>query len=301
MLATLAPARLVALRPRQWLKNGLVLLAFVFSVGQAWQVGELASWASLLPRAIAATMVFCAISSAAYLVNDLHDAERDRRHPTKCLRSIAAGLLRRATAVAAAVRLLLAGGAGAVALGWPFALAAAGYVVLTLLYTFALKQVLIVDLVVLAARYVLRAAGALAVGVSISPWLYVCTFLGALFLAMEKRRHELVVLGDTAAEHRAGLDEYTVGLLDHMATAMLASTLIVYALYTVSADSLPTSHTMLATVPFVVYGRLRYTYLIQRRGAGGSPEDILFRDESLRTSYLLWALLSMAILSFFRR
>lgn len=289
---------LVALRPRQWLKNGLVFLALGFSVGQAWRVADPGSWLPLLGRGAVAFAAFCAVASAAYLVNDLRDVESDRLHPRKRRRPLAAGRLRPRTAGVAAGMLLAAGGALGAALGWRFGLALGGYIALTFAYSLALKHLVILDLLGLALGFVLRAVGgALAVGVPVSPWLYLCTLLGALFIAIYKRRHELTLLADGAADHRPILAEYTTGLLDQMASVVTASTVVAYALYTVTAENLPQNHAMLATVPYVLYGIFRYLYLVHRHDAGGSPEDVLLTDRPLQLTAGLWLATAMIILA----
>ena len=288
---------LTALRPRQWLKNGLVLLAFAFAVGEAWEVTDPDSWAPLLARTLLAGLAFCAVSSAGYLVNDLRDIERDRLHPRKRRRPLASGALSTRTAWATAPALLVAGGALGSALGWRFAAVLAAYLALTLLYSFALKHVAFVDLLALALGFVLRAvAGGVAIDVPISPWLYLCTLLGALFVAIAKRRHELTALGDGASGHRPILTEYSVGLLDQMMGIVAASTVMAYALYTVTAPNLPANGAMLATMPFVLYGIFRYLSLVHRREAGGSPEEALLQDRPLQLTVVLWIATAMTIL-----
>ncbi len=288
----------VAMRPRQWVKNGLVFLALVFSIGQFWHLADPGSWLPLLLRAVVAFVAFCAVASAEYLVNDLRDIETDRLHPRKRRRPLAAGLLRPRTAWAAAVLLLVGGGALSAALGWRFAAALAAYAAVALGYSYVLKHVVILDMIALAIGFVLRAAaGALAISVPISPWLYLCTFLGALFVAINKRRHELTLLADGAADHRPILAEYTTGLLDQMAGVVTSSTVVAYALYTVTAENLPHNHAMLATVPYVLYGIFRYMYLVHRHDAGGSPEELLLRDRPMQITVALWILTAMVILA----
>ncbi len=290
-----------AARPRQWVKNGLVSLAFAFSVGQAWTLADPDSWLPLLAKVAVAFVAFCAVSSAEYLINDLRDIERDRLHPRKRRRPLAAGTLLPRTAVVASV-LLLAGGAllGAL-LGWRFVLALGGYATLALAYSFALKHMVILDILALAVGFVMRAvAGALAISVPVSPWLYLCTLLGALFISINKRRHELTLLEEGAAEHRPILAEYTTGLLDQMAGVVTAATVVAYALYTVTAENLPQNHAMLGTVPFVLYGIFRYMYLVHRHDAGGSPEDVLTNDRPMQVTVVLWVVTAMAILALSR-
>lgn len=291
------PALLVAVRPRQWLKNGLVVLPFLFSVNEAWRLADPDSWLPLLVRTVLAGLAFCAVSSAGYLVNDLRDVERDRSHPRKRNRPLASGALGVGTAKAAAGVLVMAGGALGIALGWRFAAVMASYLALTFLYSLALKHLAVVDLLALALGFVLRAvAGGVAIAVPISPWLYLCTLLGALFIAISKRRNELAVLGEGASHHRPILTQYSVELLDQMSVIVTASTVMAYALYTVTAPNLPSSGAMLATVPFVLYGIFRYMLLVQRRGAGGSPEEVLLQDRPLQLTVVLWMVTAVLIL-----
>lgn len=297
-----AGALVRAMRPRQWLKNGLVSLAFGFSVGQSWQVGDPGSWLPMMAKVIVAFVAFSAVASAEYLINDLRDIESDRLHPRKRRRPLAAGALRRQTAWIAAVLLLGGGGILGASLGWRFAAALGSYAALALAYSYVLKHMVILDMLALAIGFVLRAvAGALAISVPVSPWLYLCTLFGALFIAINKRRAELTLLADGAAEHRPILAEYTTGLLDQMASVVIASTVVAYALYTVTAENLPRNHAMLATVPYVLYGVFRYMYLVHRHDAGGSPEDVMLRDRALQVTVVLWIATAMAILAVSRQ
>jgi 4-hydroxybenzoate polyprenyltransferase len=290
-----------ALRPKQWLKNGLVFMALGFSIGQAWTVQQPDTWLPLLGKASVAFIAFCATASAAYLINDLCDIERDRLHPRKRRRPLASGALTPPVAVAAAI-VLLAGGSGlGLSLGPLFALALGGYAVQTFAYSFVLKHLVLLDLLTMAVGFVLRAVGgALAIAVPVSPWLYLCTLLGALFVAIAKRRAELTLLEEGAAGHRPILAEYTTGLLDQMAGVVTSATVVAYALYTVTAENLPANHAMLGTVPFVLYGLFRYLYLVHRHDAGGSPEDVLLHDRPLQLTVVLWIATAMAILALSR-
>lgn len=300
---TMAEARALvrALRPKQWLKNGIVFLAFVFTIRQAWRPFDPASWLPLLGQTILAFVAFSAIASAGYLVNDLRDIEADRLHPRKRLRPLPAGTLRPRVAVAAAILLAVFGLALGFGLSWRFGLVLLAYGASTLAYSYLLKHLVIVDILTIAVGFVLRAVGgALVIGVPISPWLYLCTILGALFLALGKRRHELLLLGDGSAAHRPSLDQYTPQLLDQMTSAVTASTIVAYSLYTVTAPNLPANHAMLATVPFVLYGLFRYLFLVYLRDEGGSPEDVLLRDRPLLIDIGLWLLTAFVILLVFR-
>lgn len=242
--------------------------------------------------AVGAFAVFCALSGAMYLVNDIRDREADRRHPLKQARPIASGALSTRTAATAAVALVAGAEAGAALVAPALAAVAAVYVVLLLLYSVVLKHVVILDVLVIAAGFVLRAiAGALAVDVPIRPWLLICTTLLALFLALSKRRHELILLGDGAADHRRSLDEYSPYLLDQMIAVVTASTVIAYTVFATSADTaerLGTTRLGL-TVPFVLYGIFRYLYLVHQKRGGGSPAVLLLNDRPLLACVVLWA------------
>ncbi len=286
------PTALVAsLRPRQWVKNLFVFAGLVF--------GE----KLLSPRdgatALATFAIFCTLSGVVYLINDVADRERDRLHPTKRLRPIASGRLPVSVAVVAAVVLLAAGLAASLAVSWPVALIALTYVVLLAAYSAWLKHVVIVDVLVVAAGFVLRAAaGALAIQVEISGWLLICTILAALFLALGKRRHEYLTLGDEAGRHRPILAQYSAGLLDQMIAVVTASTVTAYALYTMSPETVARFDTRLlpVTLPFVLYGIFRYLYLLYRQQMGGNPSDLFLNDRPLRLNTLLWILVVLLII-----
>jgi len=286
---SLPRALLVSLRPHQWTKNLFVLAALAFSKhlfdGDA------------VVRAGAAFVLFCALSGAVYLVNDLVDVERDRLHPVKCERPIASGALSVPVARAAAGLLVALGLLAAWALGQGLFLCALAYLALNLAYSFGLKDVVILDVLAVAIGFVLRAvAGALAIQVVFSDWLIVCTLLLALFLALAKRRHELVTLPD-AASHRAILAEYSPYLLDQMIAVVTASCLTVYAFYTLAPDTVEKYRTdrLAFTIPFVIYGIFRYLYLVHRKEQGGSPSDLLLTDRPLLAAVALWALAVVVI------
>lgn len=281
-----------SLRPKQWAKNVLLYAGVVF----AGELGDL----SLVVLATAAFGVFCALSAAAYLVNDLFDAESDTAHPRKRHRPIAAGIVPRWLAGTAALLLAAGGLAGAGFVNPQFLAAAAGYLALTLGYSVLLKNVLLVDVLALALGYVLRAAaGAIAVDVAISPWLLLCTILVALFIGLTKRRHELLLLDEAASDHRRILDEYSGPLLDQLISLVSSATLIAYALYTFFSEHGRNNELLVVTLPFVVYGLFRYLYLVYKRGEGGSPEDLIFSDVPMLVCVALWAL-SVVLLIYWR-
>ncbi|HEX9819476.1 MAG TPA: decaprenyl-phosphate phosphoribosyltransferase [Methylomirabilota bacterium] len=279
-----------SLRPRQWVKNLFVFAGLVF--GQ--QLFTPAVW-----TAGAAFLVFCGLSGAVYLLNDVADRDKDRLHPDKRFRAVAAGRLAPGHAAAAALVLIAAGLGAAAWLSRPFALAAVAYVGLLTAYSAWLKHVVIVDVLVVALGFVLRAAaGALAVGVPISGWLLICTILLALFLALGKRRHEVLALEGGAARHRPVLAEYSAGLLDQMIAVVTASTVTAYALYTMSPETVAKFRTTLLplTLPFVLYGIFRYLYLLYRRQLGGNPSEIVLRDRPLLVNTLAWLSVVLLIL-----
>ena len=295
------PPLVAALRPKQWLKNGLVFLALLFSINEAWHPRDVDSWLPLLRNALVAFLAFTAVASAEYLVNDLRDIESDRLHPRKRRRPLAAGTLSPRVALVTAALLFLAGGVLGATLGRLFFVVLLAYALQSLAYSYWLKHMVIIDVLVNAIGFVLRAiGGALAIDVPVSPWLYSVTLLGALFIAIYKRRNELMLLEAGATDHRPILAEYTTGLLDQMASVVTASTVIAYSLYTFTAANLPENHAMMATVPFVLYGIFRYMYLVHRREEGGSPEEVILRDRPLLIDLALWMVTSATILLVFR-
>ncbi|MBI2941141.1 MAG: decaprenyl-phosphate phosphoribosyltransferase [Chloroflexi bacterium] len=282
-----------AARPKQWSKNVLLFFGLIFALKLTHP--------RLLAISVAAFVIFCAVSSAIYLINDLADVEKDRRHPIKRNRPLASGQITATEATVAAMVLLAATIPLAFSLNWKFGILVVTYIALQTGYSFALKHLVLLDVFALAAGFVIRAAaGAVVIDVPISPWLYVCTILGSLFLGLSKRRHELILLADGAAEHRRILQEYTPALLDQLIVIVTSSTVMAYSLYTFSAENLPRNHAMMATIPFVLYGTFRYLYLIHLKDAGGSPEEVLLRDRPLLINIALWLSTAVAILYLFR-
>jgi 4-hydroxybenzoate polyprenyltransferase len=276
---------LTSLRPGQWTKNLLVFAGLLF--------GRRLFDTSAILAAIGAFAVFCLLSGVVYIINDISDRESDRRHPLKARRPIASGALPVKTAVAAAIAIAAAALAGAAALGLPFLAIAVIYLVLQSLYSVTFKHIVIIDVLTVAIGFVLRAvAGAVAVNVEISHWLLVCTILLALFIVLAKRRHEIVLLADGAADHRPILGEYSAYLLDQMIAVVTASTLIAYVFYTISPETQEKFGTpwLGLTIPFPLYGIFRYLYLVHRRDGGGSPADLLLTDRPLLVCVAVWAL-----------
>jgi 4-hydroxybenzoate polyprenyltransferase len=282
---------LMSLRPEQWTKNLFVFAGVLFG-------GHLLDVPAML-RAVAAFVVFCALSGIVYIFNDLADRAADQRHPLKRLRPIASGRLSSSTAAIAATILGAVSLVAALLLSPMFAVLSATYLVLLVLYSVVLKHLVIIDALTIAAGFVLRAAaGAVAVFVPISHWLLVCTTLLALFLVLSKRRHELTLLADGAMTHRPILEEYSPYLLDQMIAVVTASTLVAYSVYSTSAETaerLKTTRLGL-TIPFVLYGIFRYLYLVHQKRAGGSPADLLLTDRPLLACVGLWALCVALIL-----
>jgi 4-hydroxybenzoate polyprenyltransferase len=273
-----------SLRPQQWAKNFLLFAGLLFG-------GRLLEPDAVL-KAIAAFAVFCALSSAIYLVNDIWDRDADRRHPLKQTRPIASGEIGVRLAGWSAAILIAGATAAAWVLNSVFGAIATGYVLLLLLYSTTLKHIVILDVLAIAGGFVLRAvAGAVAVTVPIGSWLLVCTTLLALFLALSKRRHELVLLGDGAPHHRRILEQYSPYLLDQMISVVTASTLIAYTVFTLSAETAQRLGTPFLgfTVPFVLYGIFRYLYLVHQKRGGGSPAEMLLTDRPLLVCVALWA------------
>jgi 4-hydroxybenzoate polyprenyltransferase len=282
------------MRPRQWTKNAIVVAGIVFD-GQLFNPNS-------LTRVVASFVLLCLISGAIYIINDLVDIESDRQHPKKRFRAIASGQVPVGVARVEAVVLILVSIGGALLFSTGLALILLAYLVLHLLYSWKLKHIVILDLLTVAAGFVLRvAAGVVVVHVqAFSPWLYTCTALLALFLIIGKRRQELLELGDGAGKIRATLETYNLPLLDDMLRMVMTSTLIAYLLYTIEAPSVLLAGTKLAlvTVPFVLYALWRYLYLIHVKGEGSAPEEVLLRDRPLQVSILLWGLTFVLILYF---
>ena len=282
---------LISLRPGQWTKNLLVFAGLLFGrqLFNPAAVGE----------ALGAFAIFCALSGVVYLVNDILDRENDRLHPLKALRPIASGALTVTAARISAVVIGCAAMTGSIALGWRFATVAIAYLALLGLYSVLLKHVVILDVLTIAIGFVLRAvAGAVAIDVEIGHWLLICTILLALFIALAKRRHEIVLLGGEAPSHRPILGEYSAYLLDQMIGVVTASTLIAYIVFTVSPETQQKFGTpwLGLTIPFPLYGIFRYLYLVHRREGGGSPADLLMTDRPLLACVALWALTVAAII-----
>lgn len=276
----------VAMRPRQWSKNLLLFAGLLFAekLGDATRV-----WLNVL-----AFLSFCLISGAVYIYNDLQDVEEDRLHPQKRLRPIASGKL---PIVVASWLMVSATLVGLVLAFWirpAFGWLAVLYILLSLTYSLGAKHIVIVDVFLIAAGFVLRAlAGAVAIDVNISGWLLACTTLLSLFLGFCKRRHELVMLGEEAPNHRVTLGEYSVGLLDQFIAIVSSATIITYALYTIQSATAAQHENLKYTIPLVMYGIFRYLYLVHRKDLGGAPEQVLLEDRGIQATILLWVIVAV--------
>ena len=274
------------MRPRQWTKNALLFAGIIFAA----KLGDGLRWL----EAVAAFAAYCAASSAAYLVNDVRDAEHDRAHPVKRSRPVARGELSARTAYVLAAVLAAMSVALVVPLGWPSLAFLGAFFVLQAAYTAQLKHVVLIDVMTIAGLFVVRAAaGAAAVHVRISPWLLLCTALLALFLALAKRRGELVLVGADAAPGRPVLEGYSLALVDQLVSVVAACTVIAYSLYTFTARD---SKALMATIPFVVFGVFRYLLLIHRQDLGEEPEEVLLRDRPILACIAAWAVCAAVIL-----
>ncbi len=273
------------MRPRQWIKN-LIIFAGILFAQDIFDGAKLAV-------VVAAFAVFCVVSGSIYVINDVLDAKRDAAHPDKSSRPIAAGRLPAGPSVAAAAVLAAISLLAAAPLGGPFFLIVLGYVLLQLAYSTYLKNLIIIDVFVLALGYVLRVvAGALVIRVEMSSWLIVCAILLSLFLALSKRRHELTFLESRARAHRGVLHHYSLDLLDQMISVVTAATVVSYTLYTLAPETVEKFGTrnLVYTVPFVLYGIFRYFYLVHEKSGGGSPEKLVLSDPPLLVDIVLWVL-----------
>ena len=283
-------ALIKAMRPRQWTKNGFIFFGLIFDK-QLFLVEPFL-------RTVIGFFLFCLVSSAVYLFNDISDVEADRTHPEKKFRPIASGQLPVNIAVSAALVLIFL----AIPLGYllspVFAVILSAYLITNLLYSRWLKHVSILDVLIISSGFVLRVAAGIAIIAPVerfSPWLYMITVLFSLYIGLGKRRAELNLLATGAAAHRKVFEGYTIPLLDQYITIVSGMTIVAYSLYTFSAPNLPENHSMMLTIPFVVYGIFRYLQLIQFGHAAGSPDEVALKDRPLQITVLLWGLSVMAI------
>lgn len=281
-----------ALRPKQWTKNGLIFAALIF----AHEFNK----PNQVQRTALAFVLFCALASSIYLINDVCDLAEDRQHPRKRHRPIAAGLVPVGLAIGSALVMAPLALIGLFLINTPTGYLAVSYVLLQVLYNLSFKHVVIIDVLSVAAGFVIRAAlGATAIAVEISPWLLICTILLALFLVLSKRRQEISNFGEEALNHRRSLGEYSQYLLDQMIAVVTASTLMSYALYTISDRTVRELGTdrLMYTIPFVIYGIFRYLYLVHQRDQGEAPDRVLLTDGPLLVNVLLYAVAVVFILA----
>ena len=288
---------LKALRPRQWVKNLLVFLPLLFAVDLVWSADDLITLLPHLGRLLALVAAFCAAASAVYLLNDLADREADRQHPVKRLRPIASGEVPAWLALVGALALALVGLVVMYFLGWPLVLAGSIYLGINMAYSAGLKRVALVDVMLVASGYVLRAvAGAVAVGAAPSPWLYAVTAAGALFIVVGRRYAEARLAGNEPSEQRGTLQHYAAPLGGQLLTLAATAALASYALYTVEGENLPANNAMLLTVPLVIFGLFRYLYLLNNSQDAESPELLMMRDVPLLVSIVAWLAVSAGVL-----
>ncbi len=281
-----------AMRPKQWTKNGVVFAPLVFDA-------KLTD-ATYLSLTLMGFVVFCLVSGTVYLINDLADIEQDRQHPKKRQRPLASGRLPVRVAQVTIPVALLVCLPGSFLLDPLFGAIISAYLLVQLGYSFLLKNVVIVDVLTIAAGFVLRVAGgaALVHAERFSPWLYVCTVLLALFMGLSKRRGELVLLQENANNHRAILEEYSLPLLDEMISVVTATTVLAYALYTFDPGNphLPQNYAMMLTIPFVLYSIFRYLYLMHQKGETAPPDEVLLQDRPLQIAIVLWGVTALVLL-----
>ena len=287
------PNLIRTMRPKQWIKNVFVFAPLVFDV-------KLTNLPYLL-KTVAGFLLLCAISGSVYIINDLVDIEKDRQHPRKRRRPIASGALPAGVATGTVIVLLIVSLPLSFLLHPVFGIIVSIYLALQLLYSFWLKKLVIIDVMAIASGFVLRVAAGvpLVAAERFSPWMYTCMALLALFIGFNKRRNELVLLGNHAGEHRKNLQEYTLPLLDQIISIITASTIVSYSLYTALAENLPPNHTMMLTIPLVLYCMFRWLYLVQAKGLGGEPEEIVLKDRPLQAGIALWGATVVAIMYFF--
>ena len=306
-------------RPRQMIKNGLVLVPLFFTVNIWYSSDDISGMSAIIGRAFAALAIFVLLSSAVYFINDSVDAEKDRAHPRKRLRPIAAGTISIPSAIGISLVMITGAVTAASFISIPMVITAVAYLAINVVYSWWLKNIVLLDVMTVASGFVLRAvAGSIAIDhaiinpvsgqteldLTISPWLYVVTALGALFIALVKRRNELQTVGDNSGAQRSILSEYTLPLLDSLINVVATATLISYTLYTFSTGvaeaNVPSDQSMMLTIPFVAYGVLRYLYLLHVRGVGESPEEILIRDKPLLINIFLWLITGSSVLMWTR-
>jgi 4-hydroxybenzoate polyprenyltransferase len=293
-MRAMLPALLESMRPKQWTKNAIIFAALVFD-HQLYPFN-----ADPLPtlRTLAGFALLCLLSSTVYLINDLADLEKDRQHPKKLSRPLPSGRLSKNAALAAAVLFPALTLPLCFVLDWRFGVVGLIYLLKDLLYSFWLKHVVILDVLILALGFLLRVhAGVVIITVArFSPWLYICMTLLALFMGFGKRRGELLLMSAEAGSSRKVLQDYSLPFLDEMINLVSTATIMAYSLYTFSAENLPKNHAMMLTIPFVLYAIFRYLYLIHIKGEGGAPEELVLTDRPMQIAFGLWGLSAVLIL-----
>jgi 4-hydroxybenzoate polyprenyltransferase len=278
------------LRPIQWTKNAIVFAAVVFA--------RLTNDPVALRDSVLAFVAFCSISSAIYIFNDWRDIERDRLHPTKRRRPLASGAINPRAGLIACAVLALGGCAIAATFSWPLVLVLLTYLAVMAMYSISWKHIVILDVFIIAGGFILRAtAGAVAVGVTVSSWLLICTFFLSLFLGFCKRRNEISTLVGDAEAHRPSLRGYTIPVLDQFIAFTAASTLMAYSMYTFASTFVPRNDSMMVTIPFVAFAMSRYLFLVYGKNLGGSPESVLLKDRPLFVAILGWGVAVLAVLA----
>ena len=291
-------AAVISARPVQWTKAIVVFLPLAFSLDERWTLGEGELFAELFMRTLAGAAIFAALAGSVYIINDLFDREKDRNHPRKRRRPIAAGEFPAPAAQAAAALLMASGLTGAYLLDTGFGIVASVYVALNVGYSGLLKGIALLDVMLVSAGYILRVvAGAQIIDVTVSPWLYFTIGLGALFIALSKRHSELSSSGDNAVSQRSALDRYTKEYLSQLITITAAATLVAYSLYTFEAANVPDNHSMMLTIPFVIFGLFRYLWIVNHTSDAESPEWVIIRDKQLVLDLALWAVAAITILA----
>jgi len=294
-------ALIYSTRPKQWSKNLIIYFAFLFTVEQAWDLHDLDAVFVLFIKTTFGFLIFSLLTGAIYLFNDTLDVKEDQKHPKKKFRPLPSGELSKITAILFSV---LFGGSSIILsyiLEPRFSLICIIYVVIFTSYCMLLKRIALLDVMTISAGFVLRAAaGAAIINVPISPWLYVCTGLGALLIALGKRRNELDIAGIKSKSQRPVLTKYSHDFINQLISVVAPSTLIAYIFYTFTANGLPDNHAMMLTIPFVIYGLFRYLFLIQFKNLGETPEDILLTDKPIIISILGWLITAGLVLTIFR-
>ncbi len=297
MFAVQPLALLKAMRPLQWVKNGLVFLPFVFAIDVAWSPDSLDLVPDLVVRLILVAVAFCAMSSAVYLMNDLWDRDSDRQHLVKRNRPIASGQVSLSAAIGSVMVLVAAGLAVATVLDWVLGLVGLIYVGINVCYSLGAKRIVLLDAFAVTSGYVIRAAaGALTIDVTPSPWLYATTGAGALFIVLGRRYAEVRLAGDGAADQRSVLKAYSGQFIGQLLTISATAAWLSYTLYTIEAQNLPENNTMLFTLPFVAFGLFRYLYLLNSSDQAEAPEQLIIRDIPLILSIVGWITVAAVVL-----